>query len=197
MVPPPLPLSAPPNKPDPNFIKQDVLNFIKQDLIKQDAPNFTKPHKFSAKDLSFDLDQNYDIPSSMRQRSNSISADYDFPKTTLIDSDDSRSCTCQIMSNRNNLNLVKRCCTGNKMESLPSVPSFDLKVKQNNNIAVEVRAMHNQYSNVFLKKDGPSERDSIPEEIAPPPPILQSEAPEEHYKMVGTPIPITTAFKIS
>lgn len=83
------------------------------------------------------------------------------------------------------------------MESLPSVPSFDLKVKQQNNIAVEVRAMHNQYSNVFLKKVGGSERDSIPEEIAPPPPILQNEAPEEHYKMVGAPIPITTAFKIS
>lgn len=174
----------------------------------------------------------------MRQRSTSLSGDYDFPRTTLVNDD---SCSCQIMSNRNNLNSVKKCCSNNdklssldtnhqniknccdnnknvsdklsnnvkmsSLESLPSVPSFDLSMKSSSKIevdapsydslrpkplGVEVRALHTQYSNVFLDKDR-SHRDSIPEEIAPPPPILKDN-PEEHYKIVGSPIPVNSAF---
>ncbi|KAG8182733.1 hypothetical protein JTE90_026184 [Oedothorax gibbosus] len=216
IVPPPLPLSAPPQK--------------QQEIAKQElSPNHAKPLDFNNL-----FDQCYDIPASMRQRSTSLSTDYDFPRTTLMDGGD--SCSCQIMSNRNNLNSVKKCCatndkmspletnivkkccdkgssnniakiSSNKMsslESLPSVPSFDLSMKMAKldapsydkckPLGVEVRA---QYSNVFLHKEGGSHRDSIPEEIAPPPPVLMKDNPEEYYKMVGAPIPVNPAFQIS
>lgn len=180
MVPPPLPLSAPP---------------LKQDTIL------------------CEIDQSYDIPPSLpqpvKQRSNSVSTDYDFPKTILMDNTDTLpACTCQMVSNKNNLSSVKSCCIGNKLSSLkrldnlPSVPNFDISVNKDkekqNNIANEVRAIHNQYSNIFLSlPKNECDDDGIPNEMAPPPPIIEEESPEEHYKMVGTPIPIPSVFKIS
>ncbi|GBO28202.1 hypothetical protein AVEN_151156-1, partial [Araneus ventricosus] len=181
LVPPPLPLSAPPQKQDLTLCEED---------------------------------QSYDIPPSIpqpvQQRSNSVSSDYDFPKTILMDNTDSLpACTCQVVSNKNNLSSVKSCCVGNKLsslkriENLPSVPNFDLatnkeKEKQNN-IANEVRAIHNQYSNIFLSlpKDNNGCEDDVPDEMAPPPPIIEEESPEEHYKMVGAPIPVPGVYKLS
>ncbi|GFY75200.1 phosphoinositide 3-kinase adapter protein 1 [Trichonephila inaurata madagascariensis] len=181
MVPPPLPLSSPP--------------------IKQDS-------------ILCEIDQSYDIPPSfpqpVKQRSNSVSTDYDFPKTILMDNTDTLpACTCQMVSNKNNLSSVKSCCIGNKLSSLkrldnlPSVPNFDISVSKDkekqNNIANEVRASNNQYSNIFLSlpKNECNDDDGIPNEMAPPPPIIEEESPEEHYKMVGTPIPIPGVYKIS
>ncbi|CAL1285067.1 unnamed protein product [Larinioides sclopetarius] len=181
LVPPPLPLSAPPQKQDSTLCEED---------------------------------QSYDIPPSIphpvQQRSNSVSSDYDFPKTILMDNTDSLpACTCQVVSNKNNLSSVKSCCVGNKLsslkrlENLPSVPNFDLAInkekEKQNNIANEVRAIHNQYSNIFLSlpKDNNGCEDDVPDEIAPPPPIIEEESPEEHYKMVGAPIPVPGVYKLS
>ncbi|XP_054706484.1 uncharacterized protein LOC129216299 [Uloborus diversus] len=185
LVPPPLPVSAPPRK--------------------QDFP-------------ACDIDQSYDIPNptamlSPFQRSNSVSSNYDFPKTTLMDNTDTQvGCTCQMMANKNNLSSVKSCCIGNKlsslkkMNSLPSVPTSDVIIlnieKEISNKSpkspIENRTVHNQYYNVCLRSSREPEkdnRDSIPEEMAPPPPVIDTDSSEGHYKMVGAPIPISISTK--
>ncbi|GIY39340.1 phosphoinositide 3-kinase adapter protein 1 [Caerostris extrusa] len=145
MVPPPLPLSAPP--------------------LKQDST--------SCEDQSYDI-----LPSIPQpvQRSDSVFTDYDFPKTLLMDNTDNLpACTCRVTSNKNSL-------IGEKQ----------------NNIANEVRHIHNQYSNILLNlpNNGGCE-DDIPNEMAPPPPIIEEESPEEHYKMVGTPVPVPSVYKVT
>nr|XP_042904506.1 uncharacterized protein LOC107451770 isoform X2 [Parasteatoda tepidariorum]XP_042904507.1 uncharacterized protein LOC107451770 isoform X2 [Parasteatoda tepidariorum] len=175
IVPPPLPISPPPIKQDNNC----------------------------------DADQSYDIPPPFLQRSNSISSDYDFPKASIFNNTDNQpACTCHMAARINNLSSVKSCCVGNKLSSLkqvgtlPSVPSFDVidREKTNNNINKSRPVQRHQYSNVVcLKppKDSISDRDSIPEEMAPPPPVIFDEGPEEHYKIVGAPTPVPSMFKVS
>lgn len=184
LVPPPLPISSPPRK-------QDILCSL------------------------FDPDQSYDIPNPAAinqafQRSNSVSSNYDFPKTTFMDNTDTQAaCTCQVTPNKNNLSSVKSCCVGNKLSSLkrmnnlPSVPNADivLNIEKDTKNVNDSRLAKNQYYNVCLrspKEIEQSHRDSIPEEMAPPPPtIIDDESPEEHYKMVGAPIPIPAFSKVS
>lgn len=189
LVPPPLPVSSPPKK-------QDISPSI------------------------FDQDQSYDIPNPAAmnqafQRSDSVSSNYDFPKTTLMDNTNTQAaCTCQVSPSKNNLGSVKSCCVGNKLSSLkrvnnllPSVPNSDIifniekeKKDLKNASDKKLSARTNQYYNVCLRSPKEveiSQRDSIPEEMAPPPPIIDNESPEEHYKMVGAPIPVSPFSKVS
>lgn len=175
LVPPPLPISSPP------------------------------PRKFDIPMSIFDLEQSYDIPNPTTfQRSDSVSSNYDFPKTTLMDNTNTQAaCTCQVAATKNNLSSVKSCCVGNKLSSLkpvnnlPSVPNSDVIFnieKDSMNIRDKISSRNPQYYNVCLRSSKDPEmshRDSIPEEMAPPPPVIENEAPEEHYKLVGAPIPVS------
>lgn len=178
------------------------------DLVPPPLPISSPPRKADISLSIFDQEQSYDIPNTKAfQRSDSVSSNYDFPKTTLMDNTNTQAaCTCQVAPNKNNLSSVKSCCVGNKLSSLkhvnnlPSVPNSDIifnieKGKDPKNINDKLSS-RNQYYNVCLrspKETEISQRDSIPEEMAPPPPIIENESPEEHYKIVGAPIPVSFA----
>ncbi|XP_035223036.1 uncharacterized protein LOC118195812 isoform X2 [Stegodyphus dumicola] len=221
--PPPRPSVKPVAKDFTKTLKSNfILNDPKTDydLVPPPLPVSSPPRKQDT--AVCDRDQSYDIPNPSVmlhpfQRSNSISSNYDFPKTTLMDNTDIQpACTCQVSVNKNSFCSVKSCCIGNKLSSLkqvnslPSVPNTDIvtsveKEKQLRNLNEsrvqiknlnENRSVHNQYYNVCLRppRDTTNEqRDSIPEEMAPPPPVIEKESPEEHYKMVGTPVPVPSA----
>lgn len=214
----------PPPRPSCSAIKSPIKNSsfplpindpkTDYDLVPPPLPISSPPRKLEIPLTIFDQDQSYDIPNSAAinqafQRSDSISSNYDFPKTTLMDNTNTQAaCTCQLASNKNNLSSVKSCCVGNKLSSLkrvnnlPSVPNSDVifNIEKDVKNISEKRTSRNQYYNVCLrspKEAEISQRDSIPEEMAPPPPIFDNESPEEHYKIVGTPIPVSPLSKVS